>query len=237
MSEVSIVGYCEPVSCRPNDEVALKLSYPGSVTIDVVELLCGDRANPAMGLRERVVDVPGFPRMVEALQQALIPGSRATFGPSTLLDVAAFTLGCSVRPSLRPDQPQAVLSLGDTTVWWTRDGFSFDPDRDATGPLEHRRWYALHLSVADGVGTLTVTAHPTRSPGGDSTSSGGVVRGVVAMDVVALVVPVTVPGLAAAARCISVVVAWRLDRDGGDEGGVPWGSMDPMDAKSNGCAL
>ena len=65
----------------------------------------------------------------------------------------------------------------------------------------------------------------------------GVVRGVVAMDVVALVVPVTVPGLAAAARCISVVVAWRLDRDGGDEGGVPWGSMDPMDAKSNGCAL
>ncbi len=179
MSEVSIVGYCEPVSCRPNDEVALKLSYPGSVTIDVVELLCGDRANPAMGLRERVVDVPGFPRMVEALQQALIPGSRATFGPSTLLDVAAFTLGCSVRPSLRPDQPQAVLSLGDTTVWWTRDGFSFDPDRDATGPLEHRRWYALHLSVADGVGTLTVTAHPTRSPGGDSTSSGGVVRGVV----------------------------------------------------------
>ncbi len=186
MSEVSIVGYCEPVSCRPGDTVALKLSceHPGPVTIDIVELICGDRANPVMGLTERGVEVPGFPVTVAGRHQPLVPGSSATFGPSPLLAVDAFTIGCSVQPSIRPDKPQAVLSLGDITVWWTRNGFTLDPGdgegaRTGTGDLEHRRWYSLRLCVQGAVGRLTVAALPTHSPGQDTSSQGGIIEAAV----------------------------------------------------------
>jgi N,N-dimethylformamidase len=176
MSDVTIVGYCEPVSCRPSDSVALKLSCDdaGPVTVDVVELICGDRANPVMGLTERAVDVPGFPVTIDGCHQPLVPGSSATFGPSPLLNTEAFTIGCSVRPSLRPEEPQSVLSLGQATVWWTSDGFTLDPTQPGTGTLEHRRWYSLRWSVDHGLGHLTVEAHPTRSPGTDYSSRGGV---------------------------------------------------------------
>ncbi|MDA3040310.1 MAG: hypothetical protein O3C27_12445, partial [Actinomycetota bacterium] len=172
MSEVSIVGYCEPVSCRVGDEVALKLSSDreGPVTIDVVELICGDAGNPVLGLTEREVDVAGFPRVVDGRRQPIVAGSSAIFGPSTLLAVEAFTIGCSVWPSVRPQDPQPVLSLGRVIVWWTGDGFTLDPAERGTGRLEHRRWYHLRLSVGHGRGHLVVEAAPTRSPGADATS-------------------------------------------------------------------
>ncbi len=180
MSSVSIVGYCEPVSCRAGDNVELKLSCddPGPVTIDVVEVICGDAANPSMGYTERAVEVSGFPLTVEGVHQELVPGSSATFGPSPLLDTEAFTIGCSVFPTTRPEEPQAVLALGHANVWWTREGFTLDPDEAGTGPLDHRKWYRLTWSVSDGRGHLTVEAHGTRSPGTDSAARGGVVDAV-----------------------------------------------------------
>ena len=174
--DVTLVGYCEPVSCRGGDAIDLKLSAPtpGAVTIDLVELICGDAANPATGFVEREVEVAGFPLTVDVDHQALNPGSYATFGPSPSLICGQFTIGCSVRPSIRPTEPQPVIQFGESTVWWGRDGFSLDvAGAHATGPLEHRRWYNLTLcSDADGT-RLSVEAHPTHSPGRDSTSQGG----------------------------------------------------------------
>lgn len=179
-SGITVVGYCEPVSCRPEDAVELKLSsaVPGPLTIDIVELLCGDRGNPSMGLAEREISVPGFPVTVEGRPQALLPGSSAQIGPSALLDEPAFTIGCSVRPSMRPAAPQAVLTIGDATLWWSHRGFHVgrDPEpasSDPIGPLEHRRWYDVRWTVDDDGGALEVTAHRTHSPGRDSTSRGG----------------------------------------------------------------
>ena len=177
-SGITVVGYCEPVSCRGGDSVELKLSseQPGPLTIDIVEMICGDRGNPATGLREREVRVDGFPITVEGRPQPLRPGSSARFGPSATLETAAFTIGFAIRPSLRPDHPQAVLSIGDATLWWTRDGLTLDPDGDEhVGPLQHHLWYTVRLSVDDDAGRLEVEAHPTHSPGTDSTLRGGAI--------------------------------------------------------------
>ncbi len=182
MADVTLVGYCEPVSCRAGDLVELKLStdVPGPVTVDVVALLCGDPANPADGFVERVVDVAGFPVTVDVGHQALEPGSYASFGPHDELSVHEFTIGCSVRPSVRPHSPQPVLSLGDATVWWSSQGFTLDLDGESTGPLDHQRWYRLRWSTFEGGSQLDVTAHATRSPGTDSASLGGACRATVA---------------------------------------------------------
>ena len=174
--EVTVVGYCEPISCRGGDLVELKLSspIPGPLTIDVTRLVCGDSANPAMGFVEEVVSLPGFPVTVEGQNHPLQPGSSATFGPSDVLgNLHSFTVGCSVRPSIRPDAQQPVLQLGAVTVSWSKDGFSVNGA--ATGSLQHRRWYDVTCSVDGGAGTatLTVSARGTRSPGIDSTSAGG----------------------------------------------------------------
>jgi N,N-dimethylformamidase len=188
VTEVDLVGYCEPVSCRGGDTVELKLSAGQSVTavVDIVEIVCGDHANPATGFVEREVAVPGFPVEVEVAPQPIVPGSFATFGPSPLLAVPSFTIGCSVRPSIRPDRPQTVLTIGGCTVNWSGQGFTLRSagedegeskgEGQATGPLDHGRWYELHCSVDDGTATLQVSQVASHSPGGDSTSHGGICR-------------------------------------------------------------
>lgn len=163
-------------------ELKLSCEDTGPVTIDIVELLCGDETNPTFGLHERVVEVAGYPRVVDGYHQPLAAGSSATFGPSPLLAVEAFTVGCAVWPSVRPEQAQPVLSLGNHAIWWTRDGFALDPNQPGTGPLEHKRWYCVVLSAGRGSATLDVSAFPTRSPGTDSTSKGGHVGGSMAPD-------------------------------------------------------
>ncbi len=181
-SGVNIVGYCEPVSCRGGDTVELKLSsaVPGPITMDIVRMICGDAGNPATGFVEEEVSAPGFPVTVEGRPQPLNPGSWAGIGPSPLLgDLSSFAITCSVRPSVRPDAPQQIIGFGDLTVAWSRDGFVLGSD--ATGPLEHGRWYDLRVEVdlAAGSSSLTASAHPTRSPGVDSASRGGSTRGTV----------------------------------------------------------
>lgn len=173
--DVTVVGYCEPISCRAGDAVELKLSspLPGPLTIDVVRVICGDAANPAMGFVEEVVSVPGFPVTVEGRPHPLVPGSSATFGPSPVLSgLDAFTIGCSIRPSIRPEEPQDVLSFKGIAMAWGRDGFEINGS--ATGELQHRRWYDITCSVDPNAGTATVdvAARPTHSPGVDSTSAG-----------------------------------------------------------------
>ncbi len=173
---VTVVGYCEPLSCRGGDQVELKLSseQPGQLTVDVVELVCGDSGNPATGFVEREVSVEGFPLTVEGRHQPLEPGSFATIGPlSALGALQRFVVECDVKPYLRSEGRARILDLGDVVVAWSTEGF--DVNGSATGPLDHRRWYRLTLEVdrADGRVGLTVEARPTRSPGVDSTSRGG----------------------------------------------------------------
>lgn len=173
---VTVVGYCEPLSCRGGDHVELKLSseLPGPLTIDIVELVCGDGGNPAMGFVEREVTVEGFPLAVEGRHQPLEPGSFATIGPlPTLASLDRFAFECQVKPYLRSERPARLLDLGDVVLGWSIDGF--DVNGVSTGPLDHRRWYGLTLEVdrASHRVDLTVEAHPTRSPGVDSTSRGG----------------------------------------------------------------
>ena len=179
-ADVTVVGYCEPVSLHPGDRVDLKLSSsrPGPLTIDVVEVVCGDPANPAMGLVEREVAVPGFPLTIEGTPQSLHPGSSARFGPHpTLAALDRFTLTLAAKPYLRPDNRQEVLRFGGLRLWWGRQGF--DLGGESTGPLQARRWYELRLQVdrAQGRSHLTVAAVATHSPGVDSTSQGGSVEG------------------------------------------------------------
>jgi N,N-dimethylformamidase len=180
--DVTVVGYCEPVSCRGGDTVGLKVSspIPGPLTIDVVRVVCGDVGNPATGFVEEVVSVPGFPVTVEGRNHPLIPGSSATFGPSPLLaDLDGFTIGCSVRPSIRPNEPQQLLDRGGLQLSWGRDGFGVNGA--TTGSLQHRRWYDVTVSHKAGASTaeLVVSARPTHSPGVDSTSAGNTVSGAI----------------------------------------------------------
>ena len=173
---VTVVGYCEPISARSGDAIELKLSsaLPGPLTIDVVRLICGDRANPAIGFVEEEVSVDGFPVTVEGRPQPLVPGSFATVGPyAELAELEGFTIGCAVRPSIRPDQDQPILELGGVTVSWGASGFVVNGA--STGPLVHKRWYDVICSADPSTAevTLVATARATRSPGRDSTSKGG----------------------------------------------------------------
>ncbi|MGI9616964.1 MAG: N,N-dimethylformamidase beta subunit family domain-containing protein [Acidimicrobiales bacterium] len=173
---VTVVGYCEPLSCHGGDRVELKLSseHAGPLTIDIVELICGDGGNPAVGFVEREVIVEGFPLTVEGRHQPLEPGSFATIGPlPTLTSLDRFTVECVVKPYVRAEARARVADLGDVVLGWSTDGF--DINGTATGPLDHRRWYELTLEVdrASGQVELTVQARQTHSPGIDSTSRGG----------------------------------------------------------------
>jgi len=175
-SGVNIVGYCEPVSCRSGDTVELKVSsaVPGPITVDIVRLVCGDAANPAMGFVEEEVSVTGFPVTVEGRPQTLRPGSWASIGPAAQLDeLTSFAITCSVKPYVKTESPQPVLAIGDLALNWTRDGFAVGSA--TTGALDQRRWYDIRLEVdrSKGTAALDVVARPTRSPGLDSSSTGG----------------------------------------------------------------
>jgi N,N-dimethylformamidase len=174
--DLTIVGYCEPVSVDPGARIDLKLSSHESAkaTVDIVRLICGDAGNPAVGFVEEASDVPGFPTEVSVTEQPINPGSFATFGPSELFGANSFTIGCAVRPSMRSEQVAEIVRIGQFAITWRRGSFGVDIGGSVTaasvGSLPGY-WYELRCTVDAVARTATLTIDPvaTRSPGTDST--------------------------------------------------------------------
>ena len=53
----TLIGYCDPLSVRPGDGVAFKVSCyaPGPYRADIVRVICGDASSRGAGFEEREV--------------------------------------------------------------------------------------------------------------------------------------------------------------------------------------
>ncbi|TXL75366.1 LamG domain-containing protein [Vineibacter terrae] len=139
----SILGYAAPLAVEPGGQVAFHLSSDSlqKVDVTVVRVRCGDPdpAGPGLKLVPMASPVNG-PRAVS--HQPIRTGSCAVIADRPALrDLASFTVGCFLWPTLPGTAAQTILSRwrDDRQAGW-RLGL------DASGHLE--------LAVGDGTGAV-----------------------------------------------------------------------------------
>jgi len=179
----TIVGYCDPLVVEPGDRVALMIRshVPGTCTVRVARLLCGDPSSKGPGYRTEDTTFE-VPPPFQGRDQPLRPGSFVVVDvPAALADRMATATGFEVTARIyatRPgDDAQALLGSFDAS---SGTGFALQFD-DAgacalrigatvvsTGvPVVPRRWYDVTARWDGATGTVTVvqTPLPTRAPG------------------------------------------------------------------------
>src|SRR5262245_29421161 len=141
----SVLGYASPVIVEPGGQVAFHLSSASLRQVDValMRVRCGDPdpAGPGLKLVPMKSAVDG-PRAVR--HQPVRPGSCAVVADRPVLrDLAGFTVGCFLWPTLPDAGAQTIVSRwrDDTKAGW-RLGL------DAAGHLE--------LAVGDGTGAVSI---------------------------------------------------------------------------------
>lgn len=177
-----IVGYCDPLSARPGDEVRFMVSSLDGEPFDarLVRLVCGDVTPEGHGFTEIEVDSAVDGRF-DGVRQDLRPGSYAQVDAHPFLaDLRSLSVDVHVWPTRRTDGPQTIVSSWDGGA-----GFALGlaPDGRAVAtlgagdggpptevasdrPLPRRRWTRLSLAYDDAAGALTLAVE-TRplSPG------------------------------------------------------------------------
>lgn len=117
-----MLGYCEPQSASPGDRVGFHVSCTGDVgsyRASLVRMWCGDPKpeGPALRVEEVPSDVEGT---YDAVHHPTVPGSHVLVpGVGDVLPVGEVTARILVRPTLRREEPQALVSVGDP---WAGDG-------------------------------------------------------------------------------------------------------------------
>ena len=113
--EKNVIGYCDPLSVRPGDEIGFKLSSytPGPAQVCVVKLISGDDRPHGTGLIEEPVecDIAGS---VDLVSQPLKPGSYAHIEGMPPVGHGEFTIW--VYPTLVGYDPQTIAPDGARLV-------------------------------------------------------------------------------------------------------------------------
>ena len=174
----AITGYCEPWSLRAGESITLHASShrPGSASLDLIRLICGDPTSAGPGFAEEVV-ASALPTEVHLDEQPLRPGSSATFDLSGLRADASIGLRFSLMLT-RPKEAQTIVAL-------TGEGIDVQIVAEAGGllrartgstdlalrsrPLTNRRWYDIELDLHLTTGRLRggATTEMSASPGRD----------------------------------------------------------------------
>ncbi len=164
-----VVGYCVPLSLRPGEDVAFKLSSyrPGPAEWSIVELISGDDRPHGTGLIERGLG-EAHAGVVEVDQQALTPGSFARIEDMPEMEEGVFEIW--VYPTLLREVPQCIASLNGLEILIDESGVTATNGRGQVRvvlDLVERRW--LNLRLAFGV-ALSLAVE--QSPGGVAESAG-----------------------------------------------------------------
>ena len=176
----TIVGYCEPLSLRAGERVALHASshVEGRAALDLVRIVCGDPSRRGPGFLELPV-VTSLPAEVELEEQPLTTGSwgEIELGAMTARQRAVIT---TYVMATRPDVAQtawAVLDGGGRVVVavGVADGRLVATTADGDGrrlrpaPIEPGRWYRVEAAISLDPPQLVVAAVAvvSRSPARD----------------------------------------------------------------------
>ncbi len=118
-----VVGYCDPLTCRPGDHVRFMVSCARELPydVDIVRLICADGFPDGAGFEERLVEA-GVARALTGRTQHTAIGSCAIADHPTLVaDRPALTLAAIIRPTAPGPGWQAILGSWDET---NRAGFA-----------------------------------------------------------------------------------------------------------------
>ena len=179
----TIVGYCEPFSARPGQQVELKLSAtePAQCLLDVVRLVCGDPSSKGPGFREELVarpDVSGpshWPTSIKTRTQPLHPGSSAEIPTGPWLEgLRSCTVQVLVHPTRFGGGAQQLLRVGEDSGAGTALRLGIDHDGRLTlevagqrltldRPLTLRRWWRVTAGYDATFGQLRLRQVPLPS--------------------------------------------------------------------------
>lgn len=179
----TIVGYCEPFSVRPGQQVELKLSAtePAQCLLDVVRLVCGDPSSKGPGFREELVarpDVSGpshWPTSIKTRTQPLHPGSSAEIPTGPWLEgLRSCTVQVLVHPTRFGGGAQQLLRVGEDSGAGTALRLGIDHDGRLTlevagqrltldRPLTLRRWWRVTAGYDATFGQLRLRQVPLPS--------------------------------------------------------------------------
>ncbi len=154
----TIVGYCEPLSLRAGEPIALHASshVPGPVGLDIVRIVCGDPTRSGPGFEERpVVTVAahrGGPRRAAAADRARGVSSSSVTSRQPVGPSCACTCWRRDRSSARPP---GRCSTGGATRWSPSAspmGSSSSPSTASSrpvrrAPIEPGRWYRVEVAL------------------------------------------------------------------------------------------
>jgi N,N-dimethylformamidase beta subunit-like, C-terminal len=175
----TIVGYCEPLSLRAGERIALHSSshVPGPAALDVVRLVCGDPTRSGPGFEERPVDT-AIEAEVELVEQPLTTGSWGEIDlgglrPGEHVVVGAHLL--ATRPHLAQTAWAVLDGHGHVVVAVGVDGGRLvvtaagGASAVRARPIEPGRWYRVEatISIAGSDVTASIMATTSRSPARD----------------------------------------------------------------------
>jgi N,N-dimethylformamidase len=182
-----IIGYCDPLSVAPGQEVRVFVSCDPAIASYQAELV---RFRAAPGRAAEVVPdwqpVPGFTGRYPARHQEIHPGSYAVIPDVTpILAGGEITLALLVQPTYRAPGSQVLASCGDP---WAGHGFAVvldselrpslvsgvTPDATVTclTPLQPGAW-AVVLATFGGEDPSQVTAGPLAGAAASWSHAGG----------------------------------------------------------------
>ena len=148
-----VVGYCDPLSIRPGEQIYFKLSShrPGSAALEIVQLISGDDRPHGTGLIERLIDSPGLPPSVELIHQPLVQGSYAHVADLPCLDSG--TISLAFYPTLLSGYHETLAQLANLRISVDAQGLSLRSNTQElrlNAPMQLRRWYQLEVSFGSG---------------------------------------------------------------------------------------
>ena len=146
-----VVGYCDPLSVRPGDDVRFMISSydPGTARIEVVHLISGDDRPHGTGLIETPVSC-SLDDEVELQHQPLILGSYATVPDMPAL--AAAEVSFWFYPTLPGEAWRTLLNCAGTLIATNVHGVRVSHQGqtlDVALAIEPRRWHQVTLRLAD----------------------------------------------------------------------------------------
>ena len=153
----NVIGYCDRISVRPRESIALKLSSytPGKAQVSIVELISGDDRPHGTGLIENIIE----PSLGDAIEVPFQPLELGSYGSvASMPELSEGRLNLLVYPTLLRQEPQTLVNMAGVRLYITQHGFgvsSSDREIFLEIPVQRHRWYGVSLEFGRPV-TLTI---------------------------------------------------------------------------------
>jgi N,N-dimethylformamidase len=161
-----LLGYADRLSARAGDTVAFKVSSYMSAPFHarLVRSISADPNPAGQGIVEEDASVYFAPQSVPSVIRPFFAGSYGIADTEIAVPAgAAITLDATIFPTLRKDQCQCILSLGDIALQLDASGAASlrlgAQTLSTNTPLKLHHWYHLKAKIdEDGTATITQAA-------------------------------------------------------------------------------